>query len=220
MDERKESSCIKIQGGVVRGATLELGNHDLPDVIYDRAFFQNCVLDICGAEFSIVDANFLNCQIKVRDKITNMRFLEAVFERCIFEGAYACCSFGHRRGESKTPNAYYRNCDFSKAMLDLCSFFEGDTDSVVWPTWPNFVVLNPRQNKQDWLSIQLPYELKDLQHVIAGDSNSFSEGDEDTNYDSISAPKAVTVDLAKYKEVDPDSIQSLIRNKTYIVWND
>ncbi len=210
MEDKINSDRTEICGGVIRGETLELGTHYTPNIIHNRAFFQNCVLNIWSTNFSIIDANFLNCRINAQKEVSNMRFLEAVFERCVFEGCYVGCSFGHVRAESQTPNAYYRNCDFSKAALDLCEFFEGDLDSVVWPAWPNFVVINPRQNKQDWLSIQFPEQLKHMQSVIAGQSPAIGG--------SVSqmAPKAVAVNLANYEAVDTHSIRSLLDTKPYV----
>jgi hypothetical protein len=209
-----DESHIEIKGENVRGETLELGNHAQDDVLYGGAFLHKCVVDILGSSLKIVDATFLDCQIRVDDQISNFRFMEAVFERCTFEGTFVNCRFGFRRGESQSPNAYYRNCDFSQATLDNCDFFVGDIDSVTWPEWPNFTVLKPRQNKQDWLSIGFPLELKSMQEIVAGESLS-ARADEKTGGDN--APQAVTVNLARYSNVDFDLVRTLLESKSYIV---
>jgi hypothetical protein len=216
-----DNSCIKIQGGNVRGKTLELGNHEQHDLISGGTFLHNCVLDIRGAEFSLVDTNLLNCRINVQQCISNMRFPETVFENCIFEGEFVDCSFGFRRGESKSPNAYYRKCDFTRANLHLCRFFGGDVDTVLWPPWPNIALLNPRQNKQDWLSIPFPDELNELKSVVTDEAlsaNADEQGKERANVVD-NAPLAITVDLARYKATDPEFIWTLIQNKTYIAFD-
>lgn len=206
----EEGSCIKIMGGNTRGKTLDLGNHGENDLICGGAFLINCVLDIQGTAFTVTDANLLNCRIKVRDHISNVRFVETVFERCVFEGTYIGCRFGFRRGESSSPNAYFRMCDFSNAKLDLCDFFVGDVDSIIWPRWPNIVVLNPQLNKQDWLSIEFPDELRGMKEVVAGEALNSKTADNE--------PQAITVDLAKHETFDPDKILPLVQNKPYIVF--
>jgi len=210
MANRKQISSIKIQGLSLRDETLELGNHDCHDFIWGGARLENCVLDIRGAGFNLLDATLLNCRIRARRRLSNVRFVETVFENCTFEGSLVGCRFGFRRGESQNPRAYYRNCDFSKARLDLCEFFEGDPDSNIWSSWPNFAVLQPGLNKQDWLSIVFPPELKVIQAVIAGEQLSPDVAQAE--------PKAVTVDLASYGSVDAESVWALIQNKPYIVF--
>lgn len=218
MDDGKQRASVTIRGGIVRGETIELGRGDSPDLICDRAFMHNCVIYMFSTEFSIVDANFLNCQLEVRTNLSNMQFLEAVFERCTFKGAFARCTFGHRRGQSKTPNAYYRDCDFSNATLDMCSFFEGDLGSTVWPTGPSFIVVNPTQNRDDWLTIQFPDELKNWQQVIGEVLLSAPQTDGQMSSGSYGAPRAVTVDLSSFDDFELDSVRTIIRNRSYIKW--
>ena len=206
--------CIEIVGGNTRNETIELGNHEQSDSIYGGAFLVNCEVNICGSNFKIADANFLNCKIHVREPISNVQFLESVFERSVLTGKFIRCSFGFRRGVSQSPNAYYRNCDFSSAILDACCFFTGDTETVSWPKWPTITVLNPRQNENDWKSILFPDELKAIRSELFN-NELLSES---SNADN--APLAMTFDVSRYtltaQEASLEAIRTLFRAKSYI----
>jgi len=161
-----DAKRIEIVGGNTRNETLELGNHEDTDTVYGGAFLVNCEVNFCGTNFEIVDANFLNCRINAKVPIENVQFLESVFERSAISGRFVGCSFGFRRGVSKSPNAYYRNCDFSNSVLDQCLFFTGDTETVTWPRWPNVTILSPRQNEKDLASIVFPASVDSLRDTF------------------------------------------------------
>lgn len=205
---------IEIVGGNTRNEVIELGNREQIDSIYGGAFLVNCEVNICGPNFKIVDANFLNCRIHVKEPISNVQFLESVFERSTLSGRFTGCSFGFRRAVSQSPNAYYRNCDFSGAVLDACCFFTGDTETVIWPKWPNVTVLNPRQNEKDWNSILFPNELKAVQ------SELFNNELLAENSNADNAPLAMTFDLSQYmlaaSSASLEALRTLFIAKSYI----
>lgn len=198
------SSAHNIKGGNHRGLTFDIGSNDDRDVIYGGAFFHKCVINFHGAAFEIADANFLDCEIKLVKPVVDVPFLESVFERCTFEGVLKNCQFGFRRGQSKTPNGYYRNCDFSKSNLDMCRFFTGDVESVTWPKWPNVTVINPYSNREDWLAIRFPEELKPLaESIFCHDSNRDNE------------PLAVALSLSG-DAVELERVRDALRSKRYV----
>jgi len=199
---------IEIKGGNTRGETVEIGNHDGGDSIYGGAFLHKCIVEIRGSNFSIKDANFLDCRINVHEELKDIRFLEAVFERSVFTGSFVACRFGYRRGESETPNAYYRNCDFSDASLDRCDFFVGDIDSITWPRWPNLTILNPRRSLQDWRSIKFPEEFASLRELDLVNETPGCDNE----------PQAIVIDLKRFGEVDLEAIKSLVQSKAYVLF--
>lgn len=199
------SPAHNIKGGNHRGLTFDIGNNDESDVIYGGAFFHKCVINFRGGDFEIADANFLDCEIKLVEPVVDVLFLETVFERCTFEGVFKNCQFGFRRGQSKTPNGYYRNCDFSKSNLDMCRFFTGDVDSVTWPKWPNVTVINPHRNKEDWLTIGFPEEMKPLaESIFCNDPNMDNE------------PLAVALNMSG-DVVELECVRDSLRSKRYVV---
>lgn len=204
---------IEIVGGNTRNETLELGNHEDTDAVYGGAFLVNCDVNFCGINFEIVDANFLNCRINAKVPIENVHFLESVFERTAISGSFVACSFGFRRGVSKSPNAYYRNCDFSSAVLDQCLFFTGDTETVIWPKWPNITILNPRQNQRDFASIVFPANFDSLQETFHKALNADTAGGTDELL-------ALTINLSQAvdnsKEFDLNAVQTMFAGQPYI----
>jgi hypothetical protein len=203
----------EIKGGNTRGHILDLGNHDASDIIYGGAFLHNCVINIRGSSFRIEDANMLNCRINAEHPVTDVRFLEAVFENCTFEGMFSNCSFGYCRGASQTPNAYYRKCNLTGATMDECEFYIGDPDSTQWPSWPNITILNPRRNLQNWNSIAFSSDFKELQdavsRVVLTKKDKEKPGADDE-------PLAISIDLTRYTASDLSPLLALMQSKKFI----
>ncbi len=198
-----DTKRIEIVGGNTRNETLELGIHDDTDTVYGGAFLVNCEVNFGGTNFEIVDANFLNCRINAKVPIENVQFLESVFERSAISGKFINCSFGFQRGVSKSPNAYYRNCDFSSAVLDQCLFFTGDTETVTWPDWPNITVLNPRLNEKDLASIVFSANFDSLRDTIHNALQAGTAGGADELL-------ALTIDLGHdVANLKPDEVVSV-----------
>jgi hypothetical protein len=200
-----DAKRIEIVGGNTRNETVQLGNHEDTDTVYGGAFLVNCEVNFWGTNFEIVDANFLNCRINAKVPIENVQFLESVFERSAISGKFVGCGFGFRRGVSKSPNAYYRNCDFSSAVLDHCLFFTGDTETVTWPSWPNITILNPRQNEKDFASNVFPANLGSLNETINNAMKASTSGGADELL-------ALTIDLGRDVENLKPAEVSLAQN--------
>lgn len=208
-----DAKRIEIVGGNTRNETVQLGNHEDTDTVYGGAFLVNCEVNFCGTNFEIVDANFLNCRINAKVPIENVQFLESVFERSSISGRFVGCSFGFRRGVSKSPNAYYRNCDFSSAVLDHCLFFTGDTETVTWPGWPNITILNPRQNEREFASAVFPANLNSLHETI---DNALKVG----TAGGVDELLALTIDLGRdvenLKPAEVSVVQNVFAQKSCI----
>jgi hypothetical protein len=219
MASAAKGPATKLIGETRHGETIELGNHDFYDFVGGGSHLENCMLDICGTGFDLVDATLVGCRVKVRRRISNKRFLNAIFDNCRFEGHLVGCRFGFRHGESDNAGATFRGCDFSTAILQLCDFFKGDVDSVIWPSWPNVVILDPARNKRDWLSIAFPPGLRVTQKTVGLEPIELAFRPPLTS-PIDEEPRAITLNLADCKEVNPETIWPLIQDKPYIVFGD
>ncbi len=203
----------EIKGGNTRSQTLELGNHEQPDIIYGGAFLHNCVINIRGSSFRIEDANMLNCRITAENPVIDVNFLEAVFENCTFKGKFSNCSFGFRRGASQTPNAYYRKCNFTGATMNKCEFYTGDPDSTLWPSWPNITILNPRRNISNWNAITFPLNFRKLRDEVSRDVLGKPINEKNS---TNGEPLAVSIDLTRYTASDLSPLLALMQSKNFI----
>jgi hypothetical protein len=98
---------------------------------------------ITARELVLTDVELHHCNFVARKQLTGYKFLEARFYDCAFEGTYSGCDFG-KRAEVYDNLGDIARCDFSKARLDACRFFDGDVDSNNLSTIaPSMVVLSP-----------------------------------------------------------------------------
>ena len=72
--------------------------------------------------------------------LQDFHFSGAVFEGVAFEGTFDGVDFGSWDG---TPEAGVAACDFSGATLSACRFLTTDSDGIVPPRWPGFIITNP-----------------------------------------------------------------------------
>jgi uncharacterized protein YjbI with pentapeptide repeats len=84
---------------------------------------------ITARELVLTDVEMHHCNFVARKQLTGYKFLEARFYDCAFEGTYSGCDFG-KRAEVYDNLGDIARCDFSKARLDACRFFNCDVDSL------------------------------------------------------------------------------------------
>jgi hypothetical protein len=212
---------IDIKGGTYQGQTFNLGHNEYVDFISGGAVLEDCVLDVRGAGWHIIDATLKRCRIRVRRQMSNQQFTDAQFEDCVFEGKYVGCEFGRPPFDHRENKSYYRQCDFSAAkLMHLCAFYRGDIDSVLWPAWPCFVVLHPWQNRDDWLAIRFPPDFVSAQDTIVDEPGKWplTEFEIRGMQETRRQCQAVTVDLRREEGCDPDEMWALIQDKEYITF--
>lgn len=127
-----------------------------------------CTVDLrlSGRQLAIVEAELVDCHIKVRRTLKNFPWCDASLRGCRFTGTLSGHDFGHWP-DLYAPNGGIRDCDFSAAILDGCRFIECDIDSITLPTWPCFTIINPIARAADMLAIQWPGRLGILGEIYA-----------------------------------------------------
>lgn len=94
-------------------------------------------------ELVLTDVEMHHCTFVAKKQLTGYKFLRARFYDCVFEGTYSGCDFG-KRAEVYDNLGDIARCDFSKARLDACRFFNADIESISLSTIaPSMVVLSP-----------------------------------------------------------------------------
>ncbi len=85
--------------------------------------------------------------------LSNYHFERAHFERVSFIGSYSGCDFGDWDSEQKSSIV---DCDFTNARLDGSRFLRCKTETIRFPKWPCFTIVNPRSARQYVISQNWP----------------------------------------------------------------
>jgi hypothetical protein len=80
----------------------------------------------------------------------NHAFERAHFNGVKFSGAFVGCDFGNW---DSLEIGSIENCDFSEALLDGCRFLRCNPETIIFPQWPYFTILNP-SNARDFVLSQ------------------------------------------------------------------
>jgi hypothetical protein len=100
---------------------------------------------ISARELVLTDVEMYHCAFVTKKTITGYKFLRARFYDSTFEGTYSGCDFGKRTEVYDNLGDIVR-CDFSKARLDGCRFFNCDIDALNLATSrPAMVIRSPKQ---------------------------------------------------------------------------
>jgi hypothetical protein len=88
-----------------------------------------------------------------RSHLSNYHFERAHFDGVSFVGSYAGCDFGDWDSDQKSSIV---NCDFTNARLDGCRFLRCKPETIRFPKWPCFTIVNPGAARQHVLSQSWP----------------------------------------------------------------
>jgi hypothetical protein len=114
----------------------------------------------------ISQTQFVRCQIVAKKKLSNFRWFNAFFSECRFSGTFSGCDFG-RSPEDFEPGGGIENCDFSEATLDACRILNSDVQTIKFPPWPCFTIVNPGSHAERINAIQWPGKTRTLAEVIS-----------------------------------------------------
>ena len=154
-----------IRGMAIRGSIIEIGKGQYQDFI-SESVLEDCEIRIfCGASnVNIFRTTLINCEIRPKKEMKNLRLTDVNIDGCIFHGRYTGLRLG---SEDPERNVSIRNCDFTLAKLRGTDFLPGvDIESMRLPTWPHITVINVAQHRASWLALQLPDSMKILQEII------------------------------------------------------
>lgn len=96
--------------------------------------------------------------------LTNFHFAYAHFLGIKFSGSYSGCDFGDWDAVEK---ASIEECDFTDANLDGCRFLNCDVQTIKFPKWPGFTIINPAAALSHVSSFQWPERLGSLMFIYA-----------------------------------------------------
>jgi hypothetical protein len=175
-----------------------------------QSTLQHCNVEIRtpGKYLVISDSNFTDCTVVARPRLTAYQFHGARFYRTTFRGRFRHCDFGARKEDERWQFGVVAESSFQDAILDNCTLFGGGIESITWPAWPHFVVLEPLHHLKDWESTPFPPDANlSLAHI---DSPEWPAGKD---------IRAVVFHLpSQWKSGDPEDIWSLIQDKPYVTF--
>src|SRR5262245_8989770 len=119
-------------GEFIRGEDLRLRSQD---GIHSRCEVVDCTLDIADpAEVFLYCSIFRSTTIKVAKTMTK-GWYGCFFDSCTFLGRYYACYFGADALDSRlcTLKAGLKDCDFTKATLNLCAFLNCTPEDLRLP---------------------------------------------------------------------------------------
>jgi hypothetical protein len=105
---------------------------------------QHCELDIRvpAKRLSIHRVVIEDCVVRTKSPLANFQgWLSCEIRRTRFLGTFKGNDFGSAPWEEVRGVA--EALDFSGAVLDSCQMIGSDVEGFVWPTWPNFTIIDP-----------------------------------------------------------------------------
>ncbi len=100
------------------------------------------VLSSCTAEALVIGGLRMDGGVfSQRSPLSNYHFERAHFEGVSFVGSYVGCDFGDW---DSAQNSSVANCDFTNARLDGCRFLRCEPQTILFPKWPCFTIINPK----------------------------------------------------------------------------
>ena len=110
---------------------------------------RNCtlVLKVPARALVITQTRFIDCTIHVKQELKNFGWENALLQGCKFTGRLSGNDFGHWPDSPRL--GHIQDCDFSAAQLDACRFLECDTQTLRFPPWPCFTLLEPVRRSRE-----------------------------------------------------------------------
>ncbi len=146
-------------GGVV-DSTLTAGTLKLAQARYGPA---------------ILRSTLTGCEVIAEKHQKDYRLFQARFINCRFHGVFSGIDFGR----SHTPErdgefGRVEDCDFTKAILDGCRFFNVDATVLLFPTWPHVVLHQFSKRAQDVAEATWPGKLGQYLRICADQPESLT----------------------------------------------
>lgn len=146
-----------------------LNNENLLHKLSHGMIMEDCVINfkVPANGIIIAKAQFINCTLNFKTKLTNYSFSSTIFDGCKFTGKLSGCEFGYRKKNHNPEQPEIKgniiNCDFSEvAFANGIRFFNCDTATIKFPKFPHFFIKDPYQNAPIILENNFPKSLKTL----------------------------------------------------------
>jgi len=173
------SERINRRSEEIAGETLHLASPD-PMSIYEGGapnhLIYECRLVSCQLQIDDPRGTTLYCSTLVNTGIEVTRtcatsWRGCIFDTCTFKGKYYDCRFGLDSSECSLK-ASLRNCDFTEAKLNLCTFHNCTPDDLRLPRWPHVTIFNPLQNAAEFADVAKDFVLGRIHQSMCNSSES------------------------------------------------
>jgi hypothetical protein len=197
----------------IENERLELTDTKANYILGPDLTLRNCtlMLKVSARRLSFKQPRFIDCTFEVKQELKNHQgWLAASLKGCRFKGRLTGCDFGHWPEYMSLPwyqHGSIEDCDFTEAILDGCRFHGCDPQTLRFPRWPCFTILEPISRSRELNSVQWPGNFTPI-HV---------EG----RYRDPSSTRAVTLlasALAKRYETTPEAFKAAIEKFDCIVY--
>jgi hypothetical protein len=115
------------------------------------------VLKVPGRALVITRTRLIDCTVEARRELTGFRWETSFLKGCRFTGRFSSNDFGHWPGSFRL--GHIQDCDFSAAQLDACRFLECDTNTLRFPPWPCFTILEPFRRYRELRAVKWPGDI-------------------------------------------------------------
>jgi hypothetical protein len=120
---------------------------------------RHCTLKIANSHAVTIGNCYLNECIFDPQKTVNATWLDNYWEKCVFLGDYNSTHFGQKAVDTETypwGAIAVRGCDFTQATMHVCAFNRTDINSIKFPRWPCFTIIQPSKHRLVWEKMLLP----------------------------------------------------------------
>ncbi|OJH36617.1 hypothetical protein [Cystobacter ferrugineus] len=120
----------------------------------------NCtlVLKVPARNLQFEGVRFVNCTFDVKQELKNHQsWVFASLKGCRFKGRLSGCDFGTWPGYSEGSEfGFIEDCDFSEARLNGCRIMGCDPETLRFPKWPCFTLLEPIRRAPELRGVPWP----------------------------------------------------------------
>lgn len=163
---------VIIENKEIENDRLELTDKNSVYFLGPNLTLRGCtvVLKVAARNLLINQASLIDCTIEVKQELKNhQQWVFASLIGCRFKGRMTGCDFGHwpTYYTKDWEKGFIEDCDFTEARLDGCRFMGCEPDTLRYPRWPCFTLVNPiiraaELCKAEWPGIYGPVVVKHL----------------------------------------------------------
>jgi hypothetical protein len=163
------------------------------------------VLKVPARALVITQTRLIDCTIHVNQELKNFRWYKNVLKGCRFTGRLTGNDFG--RNPDPHPEGGIEDCDFSAAQLDGCRFLDCAPNTLRFPAWPCFTLLDTFQRARELGAAPWP-----------GDIGSIVMSDFDQDPPRTVAVTYSATALAKRYGTTPEAIRATLEKLDGVVF--
>lgn len=194
---------------VIENERLELRDKDALYYLGPDLLLRSCtiVLQVPARRLLLNGLRLMDCSLEVKRELKDLAWYEAHLKGCRLTGRFFGCDFGHL----PDPVLPHRNgggiedCDFTAAQLHACRFVGCDPNTLRFPRWPCFTLLEPFRRRQEFASIPWPREIRTW----------FTTAD--TDPETTAAITFSATELAKEAGVSEEQIKALLEGHSGVI---